>query len=212
MTNYLNIIIIIVIIYIAYMSINNYNSSDKHTIDNFTQNEMKNYQATIKTNCDYTTDLNNKLKKNNNDRCNNQGNTYRETINNKRLCWDDVSKEIVTGFDKESNCGLLEDNSNTPPLDPTTTPPANTPPANTPPANTPPANTPPLDPTNNTIEEGPNFINTNYMGLFESIKGINYSDLNLDNGRTNNYANTDSYTDIGFTTDPSFLARLSAHK
>jgi hypothetical protein len=93
-----NIVIICFILYTLY-KIMNERSNEK-----FTAKEMKKYPQMLQTNCTKSTEMMKKLQNMNANRCNLKGKTQRDTINNKRLCYDDIHKEIVSTLDAESNC------------------------------------------------------------------------------------------------------------
>jgi hypothetical protein len=99
-----NTIIIGIVLYIVYRQYLKVYNKETFEEETFTQKEMKNYPNMLKNNCRINKKLHKQLINANNTRCNAKGKTYRETINNKRLCYDDIHKEIVTGFDAESNC------------------------------------------------------------------------------------------------------------
>ncbi len=72
--------------------------------EKFTAEEMKRYPQMLQDSCVKSTEIMKKLQAMNKSRCNLKGNTQRDTINNKRLCYDDINKEIVAKLDAESNC------------------------------------------------------------------------------------------------------------
>lgn len=93
-----NIIIISLIIYFIYhVFLKKFN-------EKFTLDEMKDYSNMLKINCDKNKKLYNELSIRNQKNCNKKGQTERETINNKSICYDDIGKEIISKFDMESNC------------------------------------------------------------------------------------------------------------
>jgi len=79
------------------------------SIEKFTNDEMKAYPKMLKENCKYSKNIYNKLK-NKNKKCNikntNGKITGRDTINNKRICYDDTGKEIVSYMDTDSYCNI----------------------------------------------------------------------------------------------------------
>ena len=79
---------------------------NKQSKEKFTAEEMKKYPQMLQANCVKSKELTKKLQKMNANRCdpNFKGKTQRDTINNKRLCYDDIYKEIVSKLDTESNC------------------------------------------------------------------------------------------------------------
>jgi len=254
-----NIIILSVLIYILYTTYSIYSKpnkkkesfnqqkpliSKKSSSETFTPEEMRKYPNMLKANCRITDRLHKKLRKNNYYRCGKgaKGKTDRETINNKRLCRDDVHKEIVAGLDAESNCitSALINNPKTTskgifryespsqnivqrsesrdsilrselasmkfpsrsaiksiPLSNYATPVVNT-------------------EINkfNMYEEGPEYINKLFMPTYESKKTSNFAEINDGKiqGKTDKYADINSYSDIGFTSDPAFLYRLSTYE
>ena len=72
--------------------------------EKFTQNEMKKYSHMLKTNCKKNTKIYKHLNKLNQNKCKKPGTTNRETINNKKVCYDNIGKEITARLDMESNC------------------------------------------------------------------------------------------------------------
>lgn len=133
--------------------------------ENFTQDEMNNYNKTLKDNCAQNTKLYNELQKLNNENCNKQGQTERETINNKSVCYDNIHKEIVTKFDMESNCIISDIVSN------------NTNKQNEIFANQVLSNNQISTNTSPTINEGPGFINQWTTQSYNMTKTDNYSNL-----------------------------------
>ena len=101
-----NIVIIYFIVYIIYTMMKNASN------EKFTVGEMKNYQKMLQTNCIKSTEQMNKLKNMNKKRCIQKGKTQRDTINNKQLCYNDISKEIVATLDSQSNCFNLLSKTN----------------------------------------------------------------------------------------------------
>jgi hypothetical protein len=261
-----NIIILSVLIYILYTTYSIYSKPNekkesfnqqkpligkKSSSETFTQKEMRKYPNMLKANCRITDRLHKKLRRNNNYRCGKgaKGKTDRETINNKRLCRDDIHKEIVTALDAESNCivsALFNDPKTTskgvfryesPSQDqdmlqraesrdsrnsilrselasmkfPSRTAMKSIPLSNyaTPVVNT---------EINkfNMYEEGPEYINKFFMPTYESKKTSNFAEINDSKiqvqGKHGKYADINSYTDIGFTSDPAFLYRLSTYE
>lgn len=79
---------------------------NKQSNEKFTAEEMKKYPQMLQANCVKSRELTKKLQNMNANRCdpNFKGKTQRDTINNKRLCYDDIYKEIVSKLDTESNC------------------------------------------------------------------------------------------------------------
>ena len=175
----------------------------------------------LKKNCDATSTLYKKLQKINNKRCGAKGKTQRDTINNKRLCWDDIRKEIVTKMDAQSNCvisSLVNDSKNKKkdellsnydlaqmkfPLRQSDTI---------------------ATIGNGSLEEGPEFINKYFVGLFDPKNAAGFAEINLDKsgnktdkghkgdkGKPGKYADINSDNDVGFSSDPAFLYRLSTY-
>jgi hypothetical protein len=103
MNENLKIFIGILVLVILYLLLNNTLVKEK-----FTSQEMKKYPQMLDTNCTTSTDVYNKLLNRNKERCNLTGKTQRDTINNKRLCYDDIAKEIVSKLDAESNCVMSD--------------------------------------------------------------------------------------------------------
>ncbi len=79
---------------------------NKQSTEKFTAEEMKKYPQMLQANCVKSREITKKLQNMNANRCdpNFKGKTQRDTINNKRLCYDDIYKEIVSKLDTESNC------------------------------------------------------------------------------------------------------------
>jgi len=260
-----NIIILSVLIYILYVSYVKLDNSKKESFnqqkkltgkksssESFTPAQMRKYPNMLKANCRITDKLHKKLKKNNYYRCGKgaKGKTDRETINNKRLCWDDTYKEIVTGYDAESNCvtAALMNNPNTtskgvfkyesPQLDSERLEseraesknsilrselasmkfPARSAIKSIPVSNyaTPVINTE-INKLN-MFEEGPEYINKYFMPTYEAKRAYGFSEINDTKtnirgiGKSDKYADINSYSDIGFTSDPAFLYRLSTYE
>ena len=93
--------IIIIIIYLIF-----YFVSIK---ENFTSDDIKNYRQTLNINCIKNSKLYKKLKKENDEKCsinNSKGSTKKDSINNRRACYDNIAKEIVTKMDSESYCNM----------------------------------------------------------------------------------------------------------
>jgi hypothetical protein len=65
---------------------------------------MKKYSNMLKTNCKKNTKIYKYLNKINKKKCKTPGITNRETINNKKVCYDNIGKEITARLDMESNC------------------------------------------------------------------------------------------------------------
>jgi hypothetical protein len=151
------ILIISLILYIVYKLYINKNN------ERFSLKEMKDYSSTLKINCKKNKKLYNSLSKQNKERCNKKGRTQRETINHKSRCRDNIAKEIISKFDMESNCtisDIINKNLN---------------------------NTKEIlnkqnktkQNTNNSIIEGPEFINQWMTSTNDSKKVGNYSDITL---------------------------------
>jgi hypothetical protein len=184
-------------------------STSTTTSEKFTQQEMIAYPAMLKKNCEKTSNLYKKLQKNNFNRCGAgaKGKTDRDTINNKRLCWDDIRKEIVTGMDAESNCVMASLNKE--PVDMAKLAEMRFPSR--------------LAVKSKAVSaydlstqgdqfEGPNYINQYFVGLADSTKGAGYAEITGEQkGKTGKYADINSYSDVGFTSDPAFLYRLSVY-
>lgn len=191
------------------------NSNNSNTSENFTPQEMKLYPQMLKKNCDMTSSLHKKLQKNNNKRCGAKGKTDRDTINNKRLCWDDVRKEIVTGMDAESNCVMASLNANKIGSDTRADMAEMKFPSRTATKSTPVSSYDVNRRSSTNVEidaEGPDFINRHYTGLFDPSKGAGFAEIGAEQkGKTGKYADINSYTDVGFTSDPAFLYRLSVY-
>ena len=161
MKNILVISLIIYIIYIIFL---------KQTDERFTPDEMKNYSKMLKINCDKNTKLYNELLKQNKEKCNKKGATERETINNNTVCYDNIGKEIISKLDMESNCVMsnlinkidnkLDQTINNQIINNQTTTKSR---------------------LNESINEGPDFINNWDTLTFDTKKAGEYSDINLTN-------------------------------
>lgn len=104
MSKIYNFIISSIIIIIIYLII--YHILNK---ENFTSDDIKNYRQTLNINCIKNSKLYKKLKKENDKKCtinNSKGSTEKDSINNRRICYDDIAKEIVTKMDSESYCNM----------------------------------------------------------------------------------------------------------
>lgn len=193
--NIKNLMIGIIIIYIIYQMFFSKNSKE-----NFTDGEMKKYPEMLQTNCKKSTEMYNKLNKINNTRCLAKGKTNRDTINNKRLCYDDIAKEIVAGLDAESNCVMsnLINKTNKVAKSEIST--------NSAKSNQQSQNLKP--------DEGPEFINTFFIPAYDSKKASAYSSYILDQPISSNhrYPTSSPYDNVMFTSDPSFLDRLSSYE
>jgi hypothetical protein len=158
-------------------------------IENFTQNEYNNYSSLLKENCNRNKEILSKIKKLNNYRCNKKGDTTRETINNKTLCYDDIGKEIVTNLDKESYCNMTEYKLS---------------------KNKSKSNKSKSEDLTESHGEGPNFINKFYLDSYNSKKLDNdFIFDNTDNKSFYNYPVSTSYSNVSFSSDPSFLSKIS---
>ena len=93
------VILLVLLLVLLYIFYNN-------KVESFTNLEMQNYPAMLKENCRINKKLYRQLRKNNKFRCQNEGNTQRDTINNKTLCYDDTGKEINTRLDMISSCAI----------------------------------------------------------------------------------------------------------
>jgi hypothetical protein len=95
------VILLVLLLVLLYIFYNN-------KVESFTNLEMQNYPAMLKENCRINKKLYRQLRKNNKFRCQNEGNTQRDTINNKTLCYDDTGKEINARLDMISNCAIAD--------------------------------------------------------------------------------------------------------
>jgi hypothetical protein len=184
-----NIIIICFILCILYIIIN------KSSNEYFTANEMKKYPQMLRENCVKSTEMMNKIKSINKKRCNKKGNTQKDTINNKRLCYDDTYKEIVSKLDTESNCVMANKLSKSDSTKSRSTKSDSTKSQN-------------LKPF-----EGPDFINKFFMPAYDSNK-LNYSSLIVDTpiGIPHKYRSVSPYDDVSRLSDPEFLYQLAGYK
>lgn len=155
-------------------------------IENFSQQEYLNYENLLKENCSRSNEVFNKLKKMNNYRCNKKGDTQRDTINNKSLCYDDTAKEIVSGLDTTSYCKI---------------------------ANYKPKKSKKSKQLEEKPSEGPLFINNFFVDSYNSKNLDDYSMFdNTENKPLHNYPVSSSYSNISFSSDPAFLSRLNNKK
>ena len=223
--NFKNIIFIIIVVILVRMFCRNKKK------EKFTAAEMKRYPQMLDANCKYSTDMFNKLKKMNKKRCtrNTKGNTQRDTINNKTLCYDDTGKEIVSRLDMISYCDIAKtekkqkkllrklDKKNMKKLDRTlkTSKTAIDKALKNKKFKTSMSSTMMVqkqsDFQGTKPDEGPEFINTFYMQMYDPLKTTGYASYTLDKplGVNNKYANVGEYSDIGFSSDPAFLYRLA---
>ena len=185
------ILILILFIIIVWYLCNIYNMNEK-----FTPNEMKDYPRQLQINCKKNKENLEQLKEMNKKTCNTNGNTQRDTINNKTLCYDDTAKEIVSMLDTESNC-VVADLNNKKGFKPV-------------------FSKSELSITPISEFPNPNFINNNFIPMYESKKAYGYSNSDfqqpLENS-TNRYLildnNKNVYDDkIGYN-DPSFLYAMT---
>ena len=95
------IILLVLLLVLLYIFYNN-------KVESFTNLEMQNYPAMLKENCRINKKLYRQLRRNNKFRCQDEGNTQRDTINNKTLCYDDTGKEINTRLDMISSCAIAD--------------------------------------------------------------------------------------------------------
>jgi hypothetical protein len=95
------VILLVLLLVLLYIFYNN-------KVESFTNAEMQNYPAMLKENCRINKKLYRQLRRNNKFRCQDEGNTQRDTINNKKLCYDDTGKEINTRLDMISNCAIAD--------------------------------------------------------------------------------------------------------
>jgi hypothetical protein len=177
------------------------------TSEQFTQKEMNAYPTMLKKNCEKTSNIYKKLKKNNLNRCGPgiKGKTNRDTINNKRLCWTDIRREIVSGMDAESNCVMASLNKE--PIDMSKLAEMRFPSRSA-------VKSKAISQYDLTAQgdlfEGPNYINQYFVGLSDPTKGAGFAEITGEQkGKTGKYADINSYTDVGFTSDPAFLYRLA---
>lgn len=92
-----HIIIIIIILFVLYISTQN-------TPEQFTHEEIKRYPETLQINCEKSKAVLNNIREMNLKNCDLKGDTEKDTLNNRRICYDDIAKELVTQFDVNSNC------------------------------------------------------------------------------------------------------------
>jgi len=198
------------------VSLNSSNSTNSiNSTELFTTQEMKTYPQMLKRNCDMTNRLHKQLKKSNFNRCGAgaKGKTDRDTINNKRLCWDDVRKEIVAGMDAESNCVMAALNKPKSGSDVRVELAESKFPSRGAIKSGPIKSVSPANPLKELdLQEGPDFINKHFTGLFDPSKGAGFAEIGSEQkGKTGKYADVNSYNDVGFTSDPAFLYRLSVY-
>jgi len=192
-------------------SANHLNSvSSNTTSEQFTQKEMNAYPTMLKKNCKKTLNIHKQLQKKNLNRCGAgiKGKTDRDTINNKKLCWTDIHREIVSGMDAESNCVMASLNKE--PIDMAKLAEMRFPSRSA--VKSKAVSAYDLSSDLGDQFEGPNYINLYFVGLSDPTKGAGFSEImGEQKGKTGKYANINSYTDVGFTSDPAFLYRLSVY-
>lgn len=158
--------------------------------EGFTQKEYLNYQDLLNDNCKRSSEVFNKLKKMNSYRCGKKGNTERETINNKTICYDDTAKEIVAGLDTKSYCKMAKQVSKESKKSEKSE-----------------------ISKESKIYEGPNFINNFYVDSYNAKKLDDFSMFdNSESKPLHNYPVSSSYSNISFSSDPAFLSRLNNKK
>ena len=182
----------IIVIFIVFSLIKYFVSK---TNEKFTPSEMKNYKKMLKDNCNKAAEIRNKIKKMNELRCNplRKGKTERDTINNKRLCYDDVYKEIVAELDTESNCVMDKLISGPSKVDSSKV-------------------SSKADSSKEKLEEGPEFINQFHLPTRDTKKSETLATTKFGDVSNNKFPAKGSYDNVGFSSDPSFLYQLSKNK
>jgi hypothetical protein len=196
------------------------------TSEKFTPHEMKNYKKMLKNNCDKATEIRNKVKKMNALRCNplRKGKTERDTINNKRLCYDDIYKEIVAELDTESNCVMHKRLSKSDPKISGKTKTSSKSSSSKPLSKS--TKSKSSKSKSDIVDEGPEFINQFYLPTRDTKRAENLAStkfgksnmLNLESNvflgdvSSNKFSAKGSYDNVAFSSDPSFLYQLSKNK
>lgn len=182
------------------------------TFEKFTPQEMKNYKKMLKDNCDKATEIRNKVKKMNNLRCNplRKGKTERDTINNKRLCYDDIYKEIVAELDTESNCVMHKRLfKSEPKISGEITSSKSSSKTSSSKAL---SKTESSKPKSDIMDEGPEFINQFYLPTRNTKKAESLASTKSGDIFNNKFSAKGSYDNVAFTSDPAFLYQLSKNK
>lgn len=212
---YLVIIILLVLLIFA----------NKDKKENFTPDEMIEYPDALNTNCNRMKNVLYKLREMNK-RCNfTKGGTERDTINNRRICYDDIGKEIVANLDTESNCVMSDlinkkykfEYGNYMPLKVSVSSKhdkedkqkgyheINLDEYN-------------ISKSSENLkpEEGPEFINTFFIPGVDSKKSGEFSNFTFDDipvGTTHNYPASAPYDDVSkISSDPGFLCEMTKYK
>ena len=176
------------------------------TYEKFTTSEMKNYKKMLKDNCSKSKEIKNKVKKMNALRCNplRKGKTERDTINNKRLCYDDIYKEIVAELDTESNCVTYKRLYKSEPKIKAKSKSTS-------------AKSLSSKLKSDIMDEGPEFINQFYLPTRDTKKADNLATIKFGDVSNNKFGDVSnnkfsakgSYDNVTFSSDPSFLYQLS---
>jgi hypothetical protein len=184
------------------------------TKEKFTTKEMKNYRKMLKDNCSKSKEIKNKVKKMNALRCDplRKGKTERDTINNKRLCYDDIYKEIVAELDTESNCVMhkrLSKSNSTNSVSKSKSKSRLS-------SKTSSSKSLSSKSKSDIMDEGPEFINQFYLPTRDTKRSENLSNIkfgqNIGDVSSNKFSAKGSYDNVAFSSDPSFLYQLSKNK
>lgn len=204
---YLVIIILLVLLIFA----------NKDNKEKFTPDEMREYPDALNANCDRMKNVLYKLREMNK-RCNfTKGGTERDTINNRRICYDDIGKEIVANLDTESNCVMSDlinkkykfEYGNYMPVS-----------SKDKQKGYHEINLDEYNASNSSEnlkpEEGPEFINTFFIPGVESGKSGELSNFSFEDiplGTTHKYPASAPYDDVSkISSDPGFLCEMAKYK
>jgi hypothetical protein len=133
------------------------------------------YNDLFKENCSRTRNIYNKLKELNNMKKIEISNdlTQKNTINNNITLYNNISKEIISGFDSDSYCSIIKDD-----ILPTNKI---------------------IETTKNILEEGPEFINQNNLEQYNNFNSSKYQFLdNIPDNVNKNFLFNNSYSDKSF--------------
>jgi len=163
----------------------------------------------LKDNCKKSKEIMLRLQNMNRNRCdpNNKGNTQRDTINNKRLCYDDIHKEIVSKLDAESNCVMSQRIKSVSPSSPVQYKTLGS-------ISSVPRNQKSFSSQNIKPDEGPEFINQYFIPTYDSKKASAYSSYNLNSpvAVSHKYPASAPYDDVSRLSDQGFLYQLAGYE
>lgn len=220
----MNSVIYLIIIILLVLLILTKGKKDKK--ESFTPDEMIEYPNALNANCDRMKNVLYKLR-DMNKRCNfTKGRTERDTINNRRICYDDIGKEIVANLDSESNCVMSDlinkkykfEYGNYMPLKMSISSKQNNKKDKRKKHHE-------IDLDNYNMsklsenlkpEEGPEFINTFFIPGVDSNKSGEFSKISSDNipiGTSHKYPASAPYDDVSrISSDPGFLCEMAKYK